>query len=75
MSLADGNPEGRGVFVRKQRANVYTVMLVIALVEILVGCLFLYLQMNAYHFQVKVPPNALFSYNAPAAVSSPARQV
>ena len=54
MSLAELKPEGRGVFVQKQRANVYTMLLVIALMEIVVGCLCLYLQMNIYQFKVKV---------------------
>ena len=58
MSLAELKPEGRGVFVQKQRANVYTVLLVIALMEIVVGCLCLYLQMNTYQFKVKVPADA-----------------
>lgn len=70
MSLAELKPEGRGVFVQKQRANVYTVMLVVALVEILVGCLCLYLQMNVYQFKVKVPQSAVAP--PPAPIASPA---
>ena len=58
MSLAELKPESRGVFVQKQRANVYTVLLVVALMEIVVGCLCLYLQMNTYQFKVKVPADA-----------------
>ena len=58
MSIAELKPEGRGVFVQKQRANVYTVLLVLALMEIVVGCLCLYLQMNVYQFKVKVPQDA-----------------
>ena len=58
MSLAELKPEGRGVFVQKQRASVYTMMLVIAFMEIVVGCLALYLQMNVYQFKVKVPQAA-----------------
>lgn len=58
MSLAELKLESRGVFVQKQRANVYTVMLVVALMEIVVGCLCLYLQMNTYQFKVKVPSDA-----------------
>lgn len=75
MSIAEHKPEGRGVFVQKQRANVYTVLLVIALVEIMVGCLFLYIEMKSYDFKVKVPPQAMFSYSAPAMVVSPARLI
>jgi len=61
VSIAELKPEGRGVFVQKQRANVYTVLLVVALMEILVGCLCLYLQMNVYQFKVKVPQSAQMS--------------
>jgi hypothetical protein len=58
VSLAELKPEGRGVFVQRQRANVYTMLLVIAFLEIVVGCLMLYLQMNVYQFKVKVPQDA-----------------
>jgi hypothetical protein len=72
VSLAELNPEGRGVFVQKQRANVYTMLLVIALLEIVVGCLCLYLQMNTYQFKVKVPQGALLSSTPAAAPVAPA---
>jgi len=76
VSLAELKPEGRGVFVQKQRASVYTMLLVIAFLEIVVGCLCLYLQMNTYQFKVKLPPNALLSSTpaatAPAAPGAPA---
>lgn len=45
----------RGVFVQKQRANVYTMMLILSLMFIMIGCLFLYLEMNSYQMKVKVP--------------------
>ena len=40
MSTAELN-SGRGVFVQKQRANVYMMMLILAFLEIVVGCVFL----------------------------------
>ncbi len=55
MSLAELQPDRKQVFVQKQRANIYTMMLILSLMEIVIGCLFLYLEMNAYHMQVKVP--------------------
>lgn len=59
MSLAELKPSaGRGVFVQKQRANVYTMMLIVSFLCIIVGCLFLYLEMKEYNFQVKVPAAA-----------------
>src|SRR4051812_29591557 len=50
MSLADLSPSeaGRGVFIRKQTANIYTVMLILSFVFVAVGCLFLFLEMKAY---------------------------
>jgi hypothetical protein len=50
MSLADLNPSdaGRGVFIRKQTANIYTVMLILSFVFIAIGCLFLFLELKAY---------------------------
>jgi hypothetical protein len=72
VSLAELKPEGRGVFVQKQRANVYTMLLVIALLEIIVGCLCLYLQMNVYQFKVKVPQAALVSSTPAIAPPTPA---
>ncbi len=49
---------GRGVFVQKQRANVYTMMLILAFLEIVVACVLLYMEMNVYQFKVKVPADA-----------------
>ena len=44
------------MFLQKQRANIYTMLLILAFLNIIVGCLFLYLEMNSYGFKVKVPP-------------------
>jgi hypothetical protein len=59
VSLAELQPsKSRGVFLQKQRANIYTMLLILAFLNIIVGCLFLYLEMNSYGFKVKVPPEA-----------------
>ena len=39
---------GRGVQVQKPQSNVYTVMLLISLVALVVGCVLLYLECVAY---------------------------
>jgi hypothetical protein len=69
MSLGDmKQAEGRGVFLLKQSANIYTAMLILAFVFIAIGCLFLFLEMKAYNLSVKVPADA----KVPQAMWSPA---
>jgi hypothetical protein len=46
----------RGVFVQKQRANVYTMMLIVAFIFILIANIFLYAEMGNYQWKVRVPP-------------------
>jgi hypothetical protein len=41
---------------RKPRADLYTALLVIALVAILIGILFLYLEMDLYEFKLQGAP-------------------
>ena len=53
--------QGRGVFVQKQRANVYSMMLILSLMFIMVGCLCMFLEMNAFQMKVKVPADAIVS--------------
>ena len=43
----------RGVVVEKPKANIYTVLLVLAFAAILIGCICLYAEMNAYEFNLK----------------------
>ena len=58
MSLAELKPVSpRGVFVQKQRANVYTMMLIVSFLFIITACIFLYAEMSLLHFKVKVPPD------------------
>ena len=71
MSLGETNQsEGRGAFLLKQSANIYTAMMILAFVFITIGCLFLFLEMKAYSLSVKVPQDA----RVPQAMWSPAPQ-
>lgn len=42
---------------RKPRADLYTVLLVLALLAVLIGILFLYLEMETYDFKFKGGPS------------------
>ncbi len=64
----------RAVFVQKQRANVYTMMLILSLMFIMVGCLMMFLEMNAFQMKVKVPGDALASSVVDPPPSTPAPQ-
>jgi hypothetical protein len=48
----------------KQDLNVYTVMLILAFLATVIGCLFLFLEMRAYDMQKTVPADL----RAPAAL-------
>ena len=50
--LAQPEPQ-RAVVVQKPRANVYTAMLALALVAIIVGCICLSAELNAYAWDTK----------------------
>jgi hypothetical protein len=43
----------RSVVVEKPKANIYTVLLILSFVAIVIGCLCLYGEMNAYEFKTK----------------------
>ena len=62
MSQADFSTAeaGRAVFVRKQSANVYTMMMIIAFLAVMIGCIFLFLEKNSYDGLLKtsVSPDA-----------------
>ncbi len=76
MSLGELKPvAGRGVFVQKQRANVYTMMLVLSFLFIVIGCLALYMEMRAYNMQVKVPAQYTAAQAKSAAEAKAASQV
>ena len=43
----------RGVVVEKPQANIYTCLLIVSFVAIVIGCICLYAEMNAYEFNIK----------------------
>src|SRR3954469_4543250 len=49
--------EPRGVLVRRQRSSIYTVLLLIALLAVLFGCLMMIMEWWQYSFQYKPPAN------------------
>ncbi len=58
----------RKAFARKPKADVYTVMLLLSFLAILVGILFLYLEMKVYNFEVQLGSGRLMaSLDRPAA--------
>ena len=71
MSLPDSTDPGRGLVVQKPKANVYTVLLGIALVAILMSILFLCLEMGRYDWNIKAAGQSA-SYYAPVPGASPA---
>ena len=48
-NLAD---EPRGVVVEKPKANVYTVLLGLALAAIIIGCICMYAELNVYKWDI-----------------------
>ena len=52
MSLPDSNNKSGGPY-RKPRADVYTVLLILALIAILLGILLLYLEQKPYDFKFR----------------------
>jgi hypothetical protein len=44
---------GRGVVVEKPKANIYTALLALSFVAIVIACICLYAEMNAYDWKVK----------------------
>jgi hypothetical protein len=43
---------------RKPKADVYTVLLIVALISILISITFLYFEMDLYNFEIKGAPRA-----------------
>ena len=54
---------------RKPRVNLYTALLVIALIALIVGCVLLYFELEAYEFKHKGAPSAGAATALPARVS------
>jgi hypothetical protein len=67
--MGDMNPQeaGRGSYLLKQTANIYTAMLILAFVFVLIGCLFMFLEMKSYDLQIHIPQDA----KSPGAMWSP----
>lgn len=55
MSTPSYADPGRGVYVEKPKSNVYTVLLALALLALIIACVFLLLEMNAYEFDRRAP--------------------
>ena len=75
MSQPEFDPIVPGITQRKQRANIYTVLLIVSLVALLAGCLFLWLEISEYggFGQINVATTALYPpLDDPAA--SPVRE-
>lgn len=48
MSPANSTDPNRGVYVQKPKSDIYTVLLIISAVAVLIGILFLYLEIQQY---------------------------
>ena len=60
--------EEKTIVYRPARANVFTLMLVLSLIALIVGCVFMYLFMAEYKFQFKgAPPVPRVTLLVPAA--------
>ncbi len=55
MSTPSYADSGRGVYVEKPKSNVYTVLLALALLALIIACIFLLLEMNDYEFDRRAP--------------------
>ena len=58
MSQADSAKKPGGPY-RKPRADIYTVLLILALISLLLGITFLYLEMDMYNWEFKTNIRAL----------------
>jgi hypothetical protein len=60
--------EPRGVLVRRQRSSIYTILLLIALLGLVFGCLMMILEWWQYGFQHKPPANLRSELSRPAVI-------
>jgi hypothetical protein len=66
VSLPDSpSDRPRGVLVRQPRTSIYTMLLLVALLALVVGCLIMVLELSQYQFQIKPPANLRSSWSAP----------
>jgi len=42
----------------KHTANIYTMMMILSFLALLLGCVFLSLEMSAYEWKITIPPDA-----------------
>jgi len=54
---SDSNDQPRGILVRRQKTTIYTVLLLIVLVALTIGCVMMILEWAQYGFQYKPPAN------------------
>jgi hypothetical protein len=58
VSLPDlDSDRPRGVLIRQPRTTIYTVLLLVALLALVVGCLLMVLELSHYNFQFRPPAN------------------
>jgi hypothetical protein len=67
-----GSTDKSGGPYRKPRADVYTVLLAVALVALLIGILCLYLEMKAYDWKIRGGPSVMRPAASAIAFDSPA---
>jgi len=63
--LDSSSSEPRGVLVRRPRTSIYTMLLLVALLALVLGCLMLLIELYSYDFQFK-PSGNLRASIAPA---------
>jgi hypothetical protein len=76
---SSSNKEKEVTAYRRPDANVFTLLLVVALVALIIGCIFLYVEMRAYEFKSKVtwqpvPAQRAFSQTTPIAADADYRR-
>jgi hypothetical protein len=67
MTVSSRNSNNPPGFTRKPAADLYTVLLIFALVALLVGILYLHLEMKAYNYKAATGMT-VFPYATPVAV-------
>jgi hypothetical protein len=58
VSTTNSTEEKGDVVYSKPRANVYTLLLVLSLLALIIGCIFLYMYMGTYEWKIKGGPSA-----------------
>ena len=58
MSTTNSTDDSGDIVYSKPRANVYTLLLVLSLLALIIGCIFLYMYMGTYEMKIKGGPGA-----------------